>query len=139
MFSNYDADRFAEAMNAWNEDSVEDEPVDTFVTLEELVESFITDVQCNCDGSFQSLLRVAATYRQAVLERVCQTKRRELVQDARIDVADVDRLDSIVRLSGGCTKQVLIDRCARIILLKSLPFFRSSPSTAVFRCTVCSL
>ena len=76
-------------------------------------ESFLSDAQFNYDGSFLSLLRAAAAYPQAVLERVCQTMRQQLVEEVRIEEADLDRLDLVVQLDAGCTRQ--LERCGMLI------------------------
>ena len=76
-------------------------------------ESFLSDAQFNYDGSFLSLLHAAAAYPQAVLERVCQTMRQQLVEEARIEEADLDRLDLVVQLDAGCTRQ--LERCGMLI------------------------
>ena len=76
-------------------------------------ESFLSDAQDNYDGSCLSLLRAAAAYPQAVLERVCQTMRQQLVEEVRIEEADLDRLDLVVQLDAGCTRQ--LERCGMLI------------------------
>ena len=76
-------------------------------------ESFLSDAQFNYDGSFLSLLHAAAAYPQAVLERVCQTMRQQLLDEARIEEADLDRLDLVVQLDAGCTRQ--LERCGMLI------------------------
>ena len=103
--------------------------------IDGLCYEFINQVQNKCDGSFLSLLCVAVEFleecdeedspeardeliaaKKLALERVCETQRHDLAQEARIDILEVDKLHSIRRLMAGCTRPALVDRCARILM-----------------------
>ena len=103
--------------------------------IDGLCYEFINQVQNKCDGSFLSLLCVAVDFleecdeedsqeardeliaaKRLALERVCETQRHDMAQEARIDILEVDKLHSIRRLMAGCTRPALVDRCARILM-----------------------